>query len=111
MDKKLLTLEEAEDIVDNMYQKRWVECGIKDGNTIYMGNLDKLHYSELERASILLLITELRLKKENKKLKNSINKAVEIIRNDWNYDDNDFEGRRFQKDILKALGVDYNDVW
>ena len=69
MSKKELTLEEAENIVDNMYQKRWVECGVEDGNTIHMGNLDKLHYSELERASILLLRTEMRLKRENKKLK------------------------------------------
>ena len=52
-----------------------------------------------------------RLERENKNLKDSINKAVEIIKNDWDYDDNDFEGRRFQKDILEALEVDYNDVW
>ena len=39
---KELTLEEAVNIVDDMYQKRWVECGIEDGNTIHMGNLDKL---------------------------------------------------------------------
>lgn len=67
--KKYLTLEEAENIVDNMYQKRWKECGIEEGNTIHMGNLDKLEYNELERASILLLRTEIRLKSENKKLK------------------------------------------
>ena len=43
---KELTLEEAVNIVDNMYQNRWVECGIEDGNTIHMGNLDKLQYTE-----------------------------------------------------------------
>lgn len=79
MSKKELTLEEAENIVDNMYQKRWVECGVEDGNTIHMGNLDKLHYSELERASILLLRTEMRLKRENKKYKDVIDKAIERI--------------------------------
>lgn len=78
MDKKELTLEEAENIVDNMYQKRWVECGVEDGNTIHMGNLDKLHYSELERASILLLRTEIRLKRENKKYKKVIDKIKKI---------------------------------
>ena len=79
MSKKELTLEEAENIVDNMYQKRWVECGVEDVNTIHMGNLDKLHYSELERASILLLRTEMRFKRENKKYKEAIDKAIEYI--------------------------------
>lgn len=81
MDKEL-SLEEAENIVDNMYQKRWEECGVDDGNTIHMGNLDKLHYNELERASILLLRTEIRLKRENKKYKEVIDKAINI-RNDF----------------------------
>lgn len=73
---KELTLEEAENIVDNMYQNRWKECGVDDGNTIHMGNLDKLHYSELERASILLLRIDIRLKRENKKYKEVIDKAI-----------------------------------
>ena len=69
---KELTLEEAENIVDNMYQNRWKECGVEDGNTIHMGNLSNLKYNELESASILLLRTEIRLKKENKILKERI---------------------------------------
>ena len=75
-----LTLKEAEKIVDDMYQKRWVECGIEDGNTIHMGNLDKLQYTELESASILLLRTEIILQQENKKYKEVIDKAIEYIR-------------------------------
>ena len=75
-----LTLKEAEKIVDDMYQKRWVECGIEDGNTIHMGNLDKLQYTELESASILLLRTEISLQQENKKYKEVIDKAIEYIR-------------------------------
>ena len=71
-EKKYLTLEEAEKIVDDMYQKRWEECGVDDGNTIHMGNLDKLQYNELEKASILLLRTELRLQQENKQLKEQL---------------------------------------
>ena len=77
---KGLTLKEAEKIVDDMYQKRWVECGIDDGNTIHMGNLDKLQYTELESASILLLRTEIRLQQENKKYKEVIDKAIKYIR-------------------------------
>ena len=45
----------------------------------------------------------IKLKQENQELKKSINKAIEIIKNDRNYDDNDFEGGIFQKDILNAL--------
>ena len=75
---KELTLKEAEKIVDDMYQKRWVECGIEDGNTIHMRNLDKLQYTELESASILLLRTEIILQQENKKLKEVIDKAIEL---------------------------------
>ena len=74
-----LTLKEAEKIVDDMYQKRWVECGIEDGNTIHMGNLDKLQYTELESASILLLRTEIKLQQENKKYKEVIEKAIEYL--------------------------------
>lgn len=88
---KELTLEEAENIVDNMYQNRWKECGIEDGNTIHMGNLGNLKYNELESASILLLRTEIRLKKENQQLKDRINKAAEYI---------------YDEDILKILKED-----
>ena len=77
---KELTLKEAEKIVDNMYQKRWVECGIEDGNTIHMGNLDKLQYTELESASILLLRTEIILQQENKKYKEVIDKLSSQIK-------------------------------
>ena len=63
-----------------MYQNRWKECGIEDGNTIHMGNLGNLKYNELESASILLLRTEIRLKKENQKYKEVIDKAIEYIK-------------------------------
>lgn len=77
---KELTLEEAENIVDNMYQNRWKECGIEDGNTIHMGNLGNLKYNELESASILLLRTEIRLRKENQKYKEVIDRAIEYMK-------------------------------
>lgn len=80
---KELTLEEAENIVDNMYQNRWKECGVEDGNTIHMGNLSNLKYNELESASILLLRTEIRLKKENRKYKEAIDKAIEFTNKNW----------------------------
>lgn len=78
MDKEI-TLKEAEKIVDDMYQKRWIECGVENGNTIHMGNLDKLQYSELEKASILLLRTEIRLQSQLKKQKEVIDKVVECL--------------------------------
>ena len=80
MDKEI-TLKEAEKIVDDMYQKRWIECGVENGNTIHMGNLDKLQYSELEKASILLLRTEIRLQSQLKKQKEIIDKIKDIFNN------------------------------
>ena len=77
--EKEITLKEAEKIVDDMYQKRWIECGVENGNTIHMGNLDKLQYSELEKASILLLRTEIRLQSQLKKQKEVIDKAINLI--------------------------------
>lgn len=88
MSKEKLTLEEAENIVDNMYQNRWKECGVEEGNTIHMGNLEKLHYSELERASILLLRTEIRLKRENQKYKEVFEKIKSLL-NDYELQGNE----------------------
>ena len=87
---KEITLKEAEKIVDDMYQKRWIECGVENGNTIHMGNLDKLQYSELEKASILLLRTEIRLQSQLKKQKEAIDKAIEYIEKDY-YSKNTFD--------------------
>ena len=83
---KEITLKEAEKIVDDMYQKRWIECGVENGNTIYMGNLDKLQYSELEKASILLLRTEIRLQSQLKKQKEVIDKITDLIKQYGKYD-------------------------
>lgn len=124
-EKKYLTLEEAEKIVDDMYQKRWEECGVDDGNTIHMGNLDKLQYNELEKASILLLRTELRLQQENKQLKEKLEasekarkEAIEYIKNnplyeeeyDYNYDDElellGINSNQAEYDLLDILDID-----
>ena len=98
MNKEELTLEEAENIVDNMYQNRWKECGIEDGNIIHMGNLEKLHYSQLERASILLLRTEMRLKRENQELK----KQLEVGEQQYNDLVEEKEGLQEQLDYLRS---------
>lgn len=99
---KELTLEEAENIVDNMYQNRWKECGVEDGNTIHLGNLGNLKYNELESASILLLRTEIRLRKENQKYKEVIDrleKKIKLVKQ-YNFDK---VGRYELLDILKEL--------
>ena len=113
-EKKYLTLEEAEKIVDDMYQKRWEECGVDDGNIIHMGNLDKLQYNELEKASILLLRTELRLQQENKKLKEQLEasekarkEAIEYIKNNPLYEEEyayNYDGE------LELLGINSNQA-
>ena len=97
---KELTLEEAENIVDNMYQNRWKECGVEDGNTIHMGNLSNLKYNELESASILLLRTEIRLKKENKILKeNAENNDKVVDKVNW------------ENQLLKKENKQVKDSW
>ena len=99
---KELTLEEAENIVDNMYQNRWKECGVEDGNTIHLGNLGNLKYNELESASILLLRTEIRLRKENQKYKEVIDRLEKKIKLVKQYDF-DKVGRYELLDILKEV--------
>ena len=101
---KEITLKEAEKIVDDMYQKRWIECGVENGNTIHMGNLDKLQYSELEKASILLLRTEIRLQSQLKKQKEVIDKAIEKL-----YCWGETLDPAFQKDLLDILKEGKND--
>ena len=48
------------------------------------------------------------LQRENKQLKEKIDKAIEILQDSSSYDDDDFESMRFQNDLLKILkgGVD-----
>ena len=48
------------------------------------------------------------LEDENRALKKAIKRAINVIKNDYKYDDQDFESRRFQEDILKELEVIYN---
>lgn len=116
-EKKYLTLEEAEKIVDDMYQKRWEECGVDDENTIHMGNLDKLQYNELEKSSILLLRTELRLQQENKKLKEQLERSEKARKDVYDYInflviiDTQLAGGRFKdtiwgKELLEILDID-----
>lgn len=38
-----------------------------------------------------------------------VKKVIELIQNDNEYDDSDFESRNFQKDILKILGVNEDE--
>ena len=63
--------------------------------------------SDEERYVDLLVERDI-LKDENRALKKAIKRAINIIKNDYKYDDQDFESRRFQKDILKELEVIYN---
>lgn len=120
-EKKYLTLEEAEKIVDDMYQKRWEECGVDDGNTIHMGNLDKLQYNELEKASILLLRTELRLQQENQQLKEQLEASEKARKDVYDYInflviiDTQLAGGRFKdtiwgKELLEILDIDKGEM-
>lgn len=43
------------------------------------------------------------LLEENQKLKEAIDKIMNILENDYLYNDGDFESRKFQNDILSVL--------
>ena len=121
---KELTLEEAENIVDNMYQNRWKECGVEEGNTIHLGNLSNLKYNELESASILLLRTEIGLKREIKKLQQEkqelenqqkefieyMSKTIEELETD-DVGDEELKGYLIQEiDIFKEILSKYYEI-
>ena len=73
MKEKELTLKEAEKIVDTMYQNKFIEAGVEEGNTIHLGNMDNIQFNDLENASIYLLREEIRLKQELQRKDNIIN--------------------------------------
>lgn len=73
MNKEEITLEQAEDIVDNMYQQRFKECKVDDENKVHIDNLDNVTFNKLEKASISLLRTEISQKSEIERLNGIIN--------------------------------------
>ena len=81
MKEKELTLKEAEKIVDTMYQNKFVEAGVEEGNTIHLGNMDNIQFNDLENASIYLLRKEIRLREELQRKDNIINELKESINN------------------------------
>ena len=68
MNKEEITLEQAEDIVDNMYQQRFKECKVDDENKVHIDNVDNVTFNKLEKASISLLRTEISQKSEIERL-------------------------------------------
>lgn len=85
MKEKELTLEEAEQIVDTMYQNRFVEAGVDEGNTIHLGNMDNIEFTDLESASIYLLREEIRLKEELQRKDNIISELKNELYHIYNY--------------------------
>ena len=69
IESKKMTIDEAIDIIDKMYQDRMKQ--IEENNTIYVGRLDNIKFTNLEVAWVILLREVIKLKRE---LKNSISK-------------------------------------
>lgn len=101
MKEKELTLKEAEKIVDTMYQNRFVEAGVEEGNTIHLGNMDNIEFTDLESASIYLLREEIRLKEELQRKNNIINKTMDHIMSIFR-DENWYENYEYD-DLATAL--------
>ena len=87
MKEEELTLEKAEEIVDNMYQNKW-KITEPMPNCIDISKLGEVKYTELESASILLLRTELRQKREIEHLKNNWKELKKWLEEELQYDIN-----------------------
>ena len=74
---------------------------IEDYSRYYIQGSD--HYLVPKDVFLELFYEMESWRQECKEYKERITKAVEIINNDRMYDDNDFEGRVFQHDLLKVL--------
>ena len=79
MNKKRMTVDEAIDIVDGMYQDRMKQ--IEKNNTIYVDRLDNIKFTNLEFASVILLreVQSLRRKLKNSVSKNKIENKIEYL--------------------------------
>ena len=99
---KNVELEEAEKYVDNMYQKRFEECGYTIGNTIYMENHQNLKFTDLELASIRLLREVLSLNRENESLKSIKKEAREYLEERYDKDQKVMT-HTFDKDNIQEL--------
>jgi len=88
MKEKELTLKEAEQIVDTMYENKFIDSGTIEGNNIHLGNMDNIEFTDLENASIYLLREEIRLKQE-----------LQRKDNNWN------ELKKFLIDLQKLKGI------
>ena len=102
MNKKEITLEEAEDIVDKMYQNRFDEAGVDEvingHQYVHLGNLDRVKFNKLEKASILLLRTEL----HQKYLLDKKDKIINDIK--FYIEQSDIANMLWGKEILKIIG-------
>lgn len=74
---------------------------IEDYSRYYIQGSD--HYLVPKDVFLELFYEMESWRQECKEYKEKFAKAVEIINNDSMYDDNDFEGRVFQHDLLKVL--------
>ena len=81
MNKEEITLEEAENYIDNIYQHKFDDMEeIKEDGTqvVYINGLDNLEFNDFEIASFRLLREEQILKYKNEQLKERIDKATNL---------------------------------
>ena len=103
--KKTMTIEEAEEIIDNMYQKRMKE-NIGDGNVIHVDGLDNVKFTELEFASVRELRECQSLREKIKELNNVIDAMAEEIKLKRYYTYvNDLQWNELKKEIIEEFTI------
>lgn len=80
INKKIITVDEAIDMVDGMYQDRMKQ--IEENNTIYVDRLDNITFTGLEFASVILLrkVQILRRKLKNRIPKKKIEEKIKELK-------------------------------
>lgn len=65
--------------------------------------MDNRNIEEVRENETKLINKMKQLQQENQKYKEAIDKIMNILENDYLYNDGDFESRKFQNDILSVL--------
>lgn len=77
MKQDKMSIEEAENIIDEMYQDKYKI--IEENNTIYVDRLDEVKFTNLEFASVRMLREVQNLRRKLEKLQKEIEKKNKII--------------------------------
>lgn len=119
MNKEKMTIEEAEIIIDDMYQDRNKIIATKNdkGVTVHLDRLDDVKFTNLEFASVRVLreIQSLRRKLENSIQKSKVKEKIDELEKDRNAIKKEIEeaikekDKEYHADLLRHLHINYGE--